>query len=317
MLYLLFSLQSLHGDVVRENRILFFDIMRIFFVLAIVYGHITFYLLKNVNDILFMGGYLPFNLYPLGLNNLAVYGMFFVSGAVLEYTYKGLKSQKDYFKFLFKRFIRLYVIFWISLIVGIFLFIEVLNYGLFNILFEFTGFYIVLGNGSGNINIMGWFIAAIMSLYIFYPLLSKYVKKYKFIMVLLLLIISMVFRFILSTYIPIDKLYMWFPLCNIFEFGLGIYIVQNKLYPTTISDNKIIITLADLSFYIFIFHIILINAFRRFAESNPYMISTGLMYTGYYSLIMLSVLIISFIAMKIDQHIQKYIVKHLNPQLLF
>ena len=291
--------------------------MRIFFVLAIVYGHITFYLLKNVNDILFMGGYLPFNLYPLGLNNLAVYGMFFVSGAVLEYTYKGLKSQKDYFKFLFKRFIRLYVIFWISLIVGIFLFIEVLNYGLFNILFEFTGFYIVLGNGSGNINIMGWFIAAIMSLYIFYPLLSKYVKKYKFIMVLLLLIISMVFRFILSTYIPIDKLYMWFPLCNIFEFGLGIYIVQNKLYPTTISDNKIIITLADLSFYIFIFHIILINAFRRFAESNPYMISTGLMYTGYYSLIMLSVLIISFIAMKIDQHIQKYIVKHLNPQLLF
>jgi len=310
-------LQSLHGDVVRENRILFFDIMRIFFVLAIVYGHITFYLLKNVNDILFMGGYLPFNLYPLGLNNLAVYGMFFVSGAVLEYTYKGLKSQKDYFKFLFKRFIRLYVIFWISLIVGIFLFIEVLNYGLFNILFEFTGFYIVLGNGSGNINIMGWFIAAIMSLYIFYPLLSKYVKKYKFIMVLLLLIISMVFRFILSTYIPIDKLYMWFPLCNIFEFGLGIYIVQNKLYPTTISDNKIIITLADLSFYIFIFHIILINAFRRFAESNPYMISTGLMYTGYYSLIMLSVLIISFIAMKIDQHIQKYIVKHLNPQLLF
>ena len=40
-------------------------------------------------------------------------------------------------------------------------------------------------------------------------------------------------RFLLLTYnpVPLDRFWMWFPLCNAFEFCLGIYIVQAGLYP--------------------------------------------------------------------------------------
>jgi hypothetical protein len=45
-----------------------------------------------------------------------------------------------------------------------------------------------------------------------------------------------------------------FPLCNLMEFGLGIFIVQQNLYPKSVNNSRIIRMLSDMTFYIFLIH---------------------------------------------------------------
>lgn len=298
----------------QTDRIQFFDILRIGFVALIVYGH-SMFLDFPLNSILYMDGYTPFTIYPLGLAGISVYGMIFVSGAVLEYNYKGIERFSEYGKFLVKRCIRLYPAFWMSLVLGIILFPAVLNAGIFNVIFEFTGFYVILGQGPGNINIMGWFIAAIMSLYLLFPLLSKIVKKYQFSSIVVFLLVSFLCRFLLITYnvVPLDRFYMWFPLCNLFEFGLGIYIIQNRLYPKNVTNHTIIRQLSDLSFYVFLFHIVIIELFMKYTVNNIKLFfifafnPTYIAFLCDYSIMMATVLLVSWVAMMLDKRIQKKI----------
>ena len=308
----------------ETNRILFFDILRIFFVTSIVCGHAQFALLPWINSIFFADGYIPFNIYPIGLAGISVYGLIFVSGAVLEYNYKGIERFSEYVKFLFKRFIRLYPAFWMSLIFGIllaiFLFPAVLKTtNLFDLIFEFTGFYVVLGNGPGILNFMGWFIAAIVSLYILFPYLSKIVRKYQLAALLLFLVISYSSRTFLLTNNPIPLLYYWFPLCNLFEFCLGIYIVQSKWYPQNAKEHPFIRQLSDLSYYVFLFHWIVLGVFFNIHMNNITLFNIceffGLNMNPYiaylcdYLIVMGTVILVSWIAMILDKKIQQTILK--------
>jgi peptidoglycan/LPS O-acetylase OafA/YrhL len=45
----------------------------------------------------------------------------------------------------------------------------------------------------------------------------------------------------------------WFPLCRIFNFGLGIYLLQTGLFPKAIS-NRSIAFLSTMSFYVYLVH---------------------------------------------------------------
>jgi peptidoglycan/LPS O-acetylase OafA/YrhL len=303
---------------IQTDRILFFDIMRIAFVALIVYGHSQFDFLSWLNKILYIDGYTPLNIYPVGLAPLSVYGLIFVSGAVIEYHYKGIEHFSEYIKFLFKRCIRLYPAFWMSLIFGILLFPIVLKAGIFDVFFEFTGFYVILGKGPGNINIMGWFIAAIMSLYLLFPFISKIVKKYQFYSIVVFLLISFSCRFFLLTYnvVPLEFFFRWFPLCNLFEFGLGIYIVQNKLYPQNMTNHPTIHQLSDLSYYVFLFHWIVlcifsytVNNFQLFyiCEILGLNFPNMLAYLCDYCFMMATILIVSWVAMALDKKIQQRI----------
>ena len=144
----------------------------------IVYDHSRFVGIAWFNNLLFPDGMGSFNIYTNGLQGYAVYGMILISGAVLEYNYQGLEKLHGYLQFLFRRFIRLYPAFWMSLILGLIAFPAVWQNNLPSLLFKFTGFFVVLGQGSGNINNMGWFIATIVSLYILFPWFSKIIWKY-------------------------------------------------------------------------------------------------------------------------------------------
>jgi peptidoglycan/LPS O-acetylase OafA/YrhL len=303
----------------QNDRILFFDLLRIGFVALIVYGHSQFNVIPWLNSILFSDGFAPFNIYPLGLTGLSVYGMIFVSGAVIEYNYKGIEHVSDYVKFMFKRFIRLYPAFWMSLFFGLLVFPIVLKAGIFNIIFEFTGFYVILGQGLGIINKMGWFIAAIMSLYLLFPYLTKIVRKYQFSAIVAFMLISFFIRFLLLTYnvVPLDHFYRWFPLCNLFEFGLGIYIIQTKLYPRDMTSHPTIRQLSDLSYYVFLFHWIVITAlfyytvngvqifyFCKILELYSYPVINN---TIDYCVMIALVLLVSWTAMMLDKKIQQKI----------
>jgi peptidoglycan/LPS O-acetylase OafA/YrhL len=291
------------SETKKSQRIVFFDVLRIFFVALIVYVHNQIIFIPWFNNIFFSNGYLPFNIYTQSLSGIAVYGLIFVSGAVLEYNYKRIEGFSEYVKFLFKRFIRLYPAFWMSLILGIILIPGILQKNVFDLIFEFTGFFVIFGQGPGNINTMGWFIAAIFSLYILFPYLSKIVRKYQLSSLLLFIIVSYLSRYLLFTYYSptLNLLYRWFPLCNLFEFCLGIYIVQNKFYPKNEKDHPIIRQLADLSYYVFLFHVIINEVFFSMYSTG---FSSQFTYLLGYIEVTGTVIIVSWLAMILDKKIQ-------------
>jgi peptidoglycan/LPS O-acetylase OafA/YrhL len=303
------NIQTPQKQPKQSDRILFFDILRILFVAIIVYGHAQWIVIPWFNSTFFSDGFTPFNIYTLGLTGDAVYGMIFVSGAVMEYNYRSISRFSDYTRFIFKRFIRLYPAFWLSLIFGIILSPAVLQTNLPGALFEFTGYYVILGQGSGVINIMGWFIAAIFSLYLLYPILSRIVQKYQMTAIIGLCIISWGLRYVELTYnpVPLISFYRWFPLFNAFEFCLGIYIVQKKWYPTTKNIYPAVRKLADLSFYVFLFHVMVINALVSTFFDAYITHSSTTVYSFFYFGVMGMVLLVSWVAMILDNKIQQLI----------
>jgi peptidoglycan/LPS O-acetylase OafA/YrhL len=301
-----------------RERILVFDIIRILCIAIIVYVHSQFFLIPGINKFLFPDGFGPFNIYPAGLDGYAVYGLILISGAVLEYNYRGIEKMHGYLQFLFRRFIRLYPAFWMSLIFGLILF-PVLwqNNLLLLLLFEFTGFFVVLGQGPGMINIMGWFIAAIISLYILFPWFSKIIRRYDLGALVGFCLMSWGLRSLILTYnlVPIDRFWMWFPLCNAFEFCLGIYIVQAGLYPKKANTSPIVRELADLSYYVFLFHVLVISIFVYYLTNSLGEFDCAVFnndtfgLTIYYLQMMITVLIVSWIAMKIDTRLRSWILQ--------
>jgi peptidoglycan/LPS O-acetylase OafA/YrhL len=314
------SSKTPEGETKKKDRILFFDLLRIACVAVIVYVHSQYNVVEAINRFLFSDGYGPLNIYPSGLQGFAIYGMIFVSGAVLEYNYRGLDRVSGYAQFIFKRFIRIYPAFWMSLILGILLFPLVLQNHLYGALFEFTGYYVILGKGPGLINEMGWFIAAIFSLYLLFPYLSAFVRKYQLYALVVLCLVSWGLRSVVLTYslVPLDQFWRWFPLFNAFEFCLGIYLVQNRWYPMTENVYPAVRRLSDLSFYVFLFHVIIFRVFLLDVEQLRPLISFDTMlamnnlyvgYTIYYLQMMLAALIVSWIAMEADAGIQRWILQ--------
>jgi peptidoglycan/LPS O-acetylase OafA/YrhL len=301
----------------KRERILVFDILRILCIAAIVYDHIRFSLIPGFNAFLFADGYGPFSIYTNGLQGYAVYGMILVSGAVLEYNYQGLERVHDYLKFLFRRILRIYPAFWMSLIFCLVLYPVIFEIGLPTILMEFTGFYVALGQGPGYINEMGWFIAAIVSLYIFFPWLSKYTKRYGIWMLIAFALISLGMRSLVVTYqlIPLEIFWRWFPLFNAFEFCLGIWIVQNGFFPKNENTYPVVQVLSDVSFYVFLFHIPVFKIFRIYSES--WLVPLDFSMAGgnaamseffFYSQALVAILVVSWLAMKLDNRFQKWLV---------
>ncbi|MDD4137696.1 MAG: acyltransferase family protein, partial [Methanoregula sp.] len=243
-------------------------------------------------------------------------GMILISGAVLEYNYQGLEKLNGYLKFLFKRFIRLYPAFWMSLIATLLLFPFLLQRNLFDILMEFTGFYVVLGQGPGYINPMGWFIAAIFCLYILFPWFSRIVRKYHLYAIIGFCLISWVLRYLTFTYVPLESFWRWFPLCNAFEFCLGIYLIQVAWYPKKANTYPAVRTLSDISFYAFIFHFLITGVFLFYLEQPLIAINTlfsmgnpDIASTLFYLQMMAGVVIFSWVAMVLDNRITRWILQ--------
>ena len=280
----------------KKHRILFFDLLKIASVLIIVYAHSPEKTIPY--SVLFPDGFF-YNIYPLSLALLAVYVLIFVSGAVMEYNYSEIHEFSEYIGFLFKRFIRLYPAFWVSLIIGIILFPAFLIHtSIVNIIWEFTGFYIFTGQGAGVINRMGWFIGTIFVLYMLFPVLSKTIRKYPTVSLLSFMAVSFLSRYVLLTtgVLPYESLYRCLPICNLFEFGLGIYLIQNNFYPKNTKNHLLIGKISDFMFYILIFHFIFINTGATFVVFHDALLT-----------FIVCTISVSLYMMVIDDQIRKYI----------
>ncbi|MGB8220749.1 MAG: acyltransferase family protein [Methanoregula sp.] len=304
--------------MISKKRLPFFDILRIFCIAIIVYAHFNFWYLPTIDginpNILLFWNRIGFFNYPLNLAAFAVMGMFFVSGAVLEYNYKAIHNCIEYKGFILKRFFRLYPIYWFSLLVsGIILIVFSSVYPLPSDLMIAQA---IFGIGYNNLNWIGWFIGAIFSLYLLFPFLSEAFRKYPYISLIACAMIELTYHAVT----PESFITRSVPLWNLCEFGLGIFCIQTGFYPKIDSTSIILSKIADFSFYVFLFHIIILQftndlhylfySFSLFALldilSNPLF--------GYIITLCI-IVIVSFIAMLIDKRMQKIISNRL--QIIF
>ena len=266
-----------------RSRILFFDLIRIAAVWLIVASHVG----------MIANHYIKIeNLYYPSWGGVGVTFLLFVSGAVLEYNYKSITSFSEYGSFLLKRFERIYPAYWISLAIALSMSsvgaVQLLEKG--NVLLQISGFMAFTNQWGGEINAVVWFIGLIMSLYAMFPLLSAICRKNSCLFFLGALAISTTFRY----YFIINHIGLrpedWFPLCRIFEFGLGIYAVQHRLYPKWTYSSRQFYVFAEMSFYIFLVHFPIIYLWK--INNLVFLVCT---------------LFLSFGLFKVDSYIQKSI----------
>ena len=204
--------------------------------------------------------------YWVTLGGIAVTLFLILSGLTLELLYR--TQQVKYKDFLIRRVVRIYPVYYLSLVLAIPIYFIQQHTALqwFDIPLTLTGFYAFVGEWGGPFIATSWFLGLIVVMYFIYPALSYAMAKYNRTLVLVLLLVtSIAFRLSIGDGIlslphrPLD----WFPLCRIFEFGFGVYIGKTFVGRGCFhfgfrrsAFHNFVATLAILSFPLFLVHII-------------------------------------------------------------
>lgn len=271
-----------------KERLVFFDVLRILAIALIVVCHLFGWFHISSPGNIFTISEMKFNLFYWGVGAMMVSLLVLISGAMIEYSY-GLKEKLNPIRFLIKRAIRLYPAYWMSIILTL-LFIPALlsKIGTADFLYQWFGIKSFTLTGNGSINAMGFFIGLIMVLYAFYPLISHHMKKNPFYTISVLAIVTFGLRYLIGIY-DLNKYQLstintmlierWNPLCNLFMFGLGILIIQQKWYPKILHSNKYLTLAAELTFYVFLIHTLTWN--YVIAMKNIYIYIIFVLFSAY------------------------------------
>lgn len=303
-------------------RYIFIDLIRAGAIVFLLSAHIGQEISNPIGR--FCGVY---NFYYVSLGGLAVTFFLIVSGIVLELQHGNKKIV--YSLFIIKRWLRIYPVYYMSIVVGVAAYFyktyidtgsiatAFSSLGFSDIILSMTGLYSFAGKWGGPFVATSWFIGLIMSLYLLFPFLSKFIKRNPHITFFTLLFISGLLRFILGRYgilpqRPID----WFPLCRISEFALGMYLAV--ILPTgtwqCLNSMKrtvpIISFISAISFPLFLIHFPLIFTITYFTEHGINQLLAILIF-----LILSCVL--SWIALLIDRNIPREVIfKRLSDKLI-
>jgi peptidoglycan/LPS O-acetylase OafA/YrhL len=255
-----------------KQRLIFFDILRILAICLVLVSHITIVSgIAGLTDFRITWDYLIGNsLHPLigditylGIGNIEVFIFLIISGAVLELNKKKISDISSYLRFEGHRLLRLYPAYWMSLLFGIMVMLLVnANANLGNLLWQFSGFNAITGGWSGPINGVTWCIELFVVFYLLYPFISKAIQSNPFLTMAILIVVnlcSLLCLYGFSAYNPVTSPARWFPLGFIAWFGLGIFIVNRSWYPKATDKTGIISYLGELSFYVFLFHYLIIG----------------------------------------------------------
>ena len=233
-----------------KPRLLFFDLLRIIAIFSIVALH----LYSNA-------GLLPAYLFPslniemLNLNshfgNTMVFIIILVSGAVLEYSYgpivRTVTNAGYYVLFMLKRFCRLYPLYWMSLII-----FTILQWNVASVLWQYWPLQYLLSL-KDTMNGIAWFVALITCLYFAYPILSRFLNEYGICALFMIFMVSLYMQGIA------DRAGYFSPFVRVFEFSLGIYIMQIGLYPKWEIRSRAISFLSELTYPVFIVHAVIMS----------------------------------------------------------
>ena len=203
--------------------------------------------------------------YYVSLGGIGVTIFIVTSGLVSELQYGS--ASLSYGRFMAGRFFRIYPDYYLSLLVGIAVYIYMYYPDLGEILSpsvwvcSITGLHAFCGQWGGPFVTTSWFIGLIMVLYLTFPYLSKSLKRHPHIIIITMLMVSIVSRIILGQYDILPKRPLdWFPLCRIFEFSLGIYlaIMIKQGFWRCINGSKVVASIsqfiANISLPLFLVH---------------------------------------------------------------
>lgn len=242
-------------NITNKKRVFWLDLARIVAISMVVISHVGGLFHFRLSQFFGIQGF-----YWVTLGGLGVTVFIVLSGMVLHLRYKD--SPIRFWKYLNKRFKRVFPAYWLSLIVTIALFGITVKSFVWLVL-NISGFFAFSGNPWSDYTIpTGWFIGLIFTLYLFYPIFKSAFSKFRPEFVLMaLFLIEVLTRFMIGRYIDVYRILDWLPLSRFFEFGLGIYLVERlpaKFYynnrPRNDSMNYFITWLSELSFPIFLIH---------------------------------------------------------------
>lgn len=296
-------------------RIAVLDIARSIAIVMLLLAHIAQIMESPLGAFFGIRGF-----YYVSLGGVAVTIFLAISGLAIGLNY-GSRETK-YLVFIIKRILRIYPVYYMSLLVGIIVLLfdsqktsELLsNFRIYDIFFYITGFHAYAGQWGGPFVTTSWFIGLIMTMYFCCPPISKAFQRSPHHTIIWIFFISVLSRLILGRYgfhlyRPLD----WFPLCRIFEFGLGIYLAR-ILGPTTLAFIKtdryiypVFHFISDLSLPLFLVHFPLLSILKFFSESGINDIFSITVY-------LFISLIVSWIILIIDKSVpREKIIRRINP----
>ena len=264
---------------VLRTRLAFIDFLRI-----IAIGLVTFQHISSNNPLLYNRYKIDFNLwnmYQFDWGKVAVVLFLFVSGFSLANSNLHIDSWKKVKEFYRKRLLRIYPAYYISIIFSIIIQPNILQKTFTPMDYIKTALGMqALGARTeadiyGKINGPLWFLTPLIFLYILFPLLAYAIRKRPHISITAIFAINQVSLYLFSISNVFFGANWWFPLCVVFEFSLGIYLIRLGVYPKMVSRNKVIIYLSNISFYIF-----LMNAPLLVLGDCPLVFVTGLLIIG-------------------------------------
>lgn len=214
-------------------RLLIFDLLRVIAIALVVISHIA----QTLNIPILNGFYGIPNFYWVSPGGIGVTIFLVVSGAVLRLNHPNVDNYKD---FIVKRLYRIYPAYWCSLVLTLLVVYafksRTPNLETNELILSITGMYAFVGKWGGSINATSWFIGLIVVLYLCYPFLASLIEKHGYVALSTLLVISVLSRWFFGH--EAGRVTDWLPLCRVFEFGLGIFIVKIGLYPKILTTSK-------------------------------------------------------------------------------
>jgi peptidoglycan/LPS O-acetylase OafA/YrhL len=220
-------------------------------------------------------------MYQLDWGKIGVVLFLFASGLSLAYSNLDIDSWKKVKEFYQKRLLRIYPAYYLSLIFSIIIQPAILlqTFTPLDYIKTLLGMQ-ALGATTqadiyGKINGPLWFLTPLILLYLMFPLLAYTIKKHPHISIITIFAINQVSLYLFSISNIFFGANWWFPLCVIFEFSLGIYLIRIGTYPKLVNKNKVITYLSKTSFYLY-----LVNAPLLILADSPLIFVASLLIAG-------------------------------------
>jgi peptidoglycan/LPS O-acetylase OafA/YrhL len=237
-------------------RLFFIDTLRIIGVICVLIHHLYGHALE-VDLQWFLFFYVITPPFYVDIGRIGVWLFIFASGASLALGHSSFGSLSDVGRFYGKRLLRIYPIYWTGVVFSIiFLGSGKAALTLSDYVRNFAGFQIFFITNADWAKINGtyWFIGLIVVLYFLFPIVYLAIKRHPHVSLLSLFLMyvssSLIMHYVFPQYTGGSD---WFPLVHLFEFGLGIYMIQRGFYPK-FNSVRILAFLGELSFYIYLVH---------------------------------------------------------------
>ncbi len=299
----------------QGERVLLADLLRGIAILLVIISHVAISLgPRSAETVQPHFGAFPFSWNTWGEVGITLF--LILSGFGLGYRYRDVPF--NFGQFYIKRIIRIYPIYYFSLLFGLTIqsmfalwgtlahgqtFSLLPDFGFGDFILAITGLNPYFGKWGGPLVGASWFIGLIMSMYLLFPLIVNGLKRSPWLCVMALFSVSIAFRVMIAgSNVLSGNPMLWFPLNRVFEFGIGVVLgclIRRDLLKqlnTYLQRVPGLSFFSELSFPLFLIH----DPLRRLIgeESQPTLrIVVGLLAFGVLSAL------VSVVALKADKYL--------------